>query len=132
LIRFNPRVDDGAAARTYVHAMNRYLITAAAAVVISALFWIDPLFVPLVLLGPIVTGFAAGRRGIAREAAAAWFAAGLLALLSDWAINNEDQLFHLVLALWTAGVTLAVAALHSRADALRNRIPRVHRQATRP
>jgi ABC-type phosphate transport system permease subunit len=112
--------------------MNRYLAVAIAAVVISALFWIDALFVPLVLLGPIVTGIVAARRGIVGEAAVAWFVAGLLALASDWAINNEDQLFHLVMAFWTAGVTLAVAALHSRADAFRHRVPRVHRQATRP
>jgi hypothetical protein len=112
--------------------MNRYLALATAAVVISGLFWIDALFVPLVLLGPIVTGIVAARRGIVRDAAAAWFVAGLLALASDWAINNEDQLFHLVMAFWTAGVTLAVAAVHSRADAFRNRVPRVHRQATRP
>ena len=112
--------------------MKRYLTVTAAGVAISALFWIDPLFVPLVLLGPIVTGVVASRRGVAREAAAAWFIAGLLALASDWAINNEDQLFHLMIGLWGAGVTLAVAALHSRADALRHRIPRIHRQATRP
>jgi peptidoglycan/LPS O-acetylase OafA/YrhL len=110
--------------------MKRYLTVIVAGVAISALFWIDPLFVPLVLVGPIVTGVVASRRGIAREAAAAWFTAGLLALASDWAIYHEDQLFHLVVAVWTAGVTLGVAALHSRADALRNRIPRLHRQAT--
>lgn len=112
--------------------MNRYLAVAIAGVVISALFWIDPLFVPLVLLGPIVTGIVAARRGTAREAAAAWFIAGLLALASDWAINNEDQVFHFVMAMWTAGLTLLIAAVHSRADAFRNRVPRVHRQATRP
>jgi peptidoglycan/LPS O-acetylase OafA/YrhL len=109
--------------------MKRYLTVIVAGVAISALFWIDPLFVPLVLIGPIVTGIVASRRGVAREAAAAWFLAGLLALASDWAINHEDQLFHLGIALWTGGVTLAVAALHSRADALRHRIPRLHRQA---
>lgn len=111
--------------------MNRYLAVILAGVAISALFWIDPLFVPLVLIGPVVTGVMADRRGIVREAAAAWFLAGLLALASDSAINHEDELFHFVMALWTSGVTLAVAALHSRADALRHRIPRVHRQATR-
>jgi hypothetical protein len=132
LIRFNPDADDSARAPAYVRAMNRYLAVAITAVVLAGLFWIDPLFVPLVLLGPIVTGIVASRRGVAREGAAAWFAAGLLALASDWIINNEDQLFHLVMALWTAGLTLGVAALHSRTNAFRNRVPRVHRQATRP
>lgn len=112
--------------------MNRYLTAAIAGVILSGMFWVDPLFVPLALLGPIATGIVADRRGAARPAAFAWLVAGLLALASDWAINNEDQAFHLVMALWTAGLTLSVAALHSRAHALRNRIPRVHRQATGP
>src|SRR5690349_19711350 len=110
--------------------MNRYLKVAVAAVILSGLFWVDALFVPLVLLGPIVTGVVADRRGFVRPAAAAWFLAGLLALASDWAINKEDQLFHLLLAFWTAGLTLVAASVHCRADALRNRISRVHRQAT--
>ena len=111
--------------------MNRNLTVAGAAVVLAALYWIDPLFLPLALLGPIVTGIVASRRGVVREGATVWFLAGLLALASDWAINNEDQLFHLVMACWTAGLTLGVAALHSRAHALRNRISRVHRQTAR-
>lgn len=112
--------------------MNRHLAVALAAVVISGLFWIDALFIPLVLLGPILTGVLADRRGMRREAVLAWFAAGILALLSDWAINDEDQLFHLLMAVWTAGVTLGAASLHSRAHALRNRIPGLHRQTTGP
>lgn len=103
--------------------------------VLAALFWIDVLFVPLVLLGPIVTGVVAGPRGAARPAAAAWFAAGLLTLVIDWVVNNEDQIFHLAMAAWTAGVTLgvgaAVASIRARTlrrRALRNGIPRVHRQ----
>jgi hypothetical protein len=37
--------------------MNRALLRwILAGVVISALFWIDPLFIPLALLGPLVTG----------------------------------------------------------------------------
>ena len=107
------------------------------AVVVSALFWIDPLFVPLVLLGPVATGIVAARHDAVRPAALAWFVAGLLALVSDWVINNEDQLFHLVMAFWTAGLTLAVGAASGRLyartlrrRALRNGISGVHRQAT--
>jgi hypothetical protein len=102
------------------------------ALVIAGLYWIDPLFVPLALLGPIVTGIIAGRRGVGRQVALAWLGAGLIALVSDWAIHNEDQVFHLALSLWTAGVALAAsaiaAAVHSRADGVRNGVPRVHRQ----
>lgn len=92
------------------------------AAVLAGLFWIDPLFIPLALLGPIVTGLVAGPRGKTRLAAASWIAAGLLALVSDWIVNNEDQLFHLGLALFTAGVVLAVGGLTSLA--VRGRSPR--------
>jgi hypothetical protein len=114
LIRFNPSCDDTARCAGQGGGMNRYVAIAIVAVVISALFWVDALFVPLVLLGPIATGVVASRRGVVREAAAAWFLAGILALVSDWAINNEDQLFHVVVAFWTAGVTVALAALARR------------------
>ncbi|HEX6713132.1 MAG TPA: hypothetical protein VF066_07095 [Thermoleophilaceae bacterium] len=97
--------------------MNRHLLVTIGALALTGLFWIDPLFLPLVLLGPVVTGIVASRHGVAREAAAAWFAAGLLALASDWAINDEDQLFHLVMACWTAGLALGVAAPLARRTA---------------
>lgn len=81
------------------------------AVVVAGLYWIDPLFIPLALLGPIVTGAVAGRRGTIGPAALVWFAAGVLGLASDWIVNQEDVGFHLVLAVWTAAVTLAVGSL---------------------
>jgi hypothetical protein len=93
--------------------MNRRTLTViAAAIAIAALAWIDPLFVPLVTLGPLVAGFAAGLYGIdVRSAALPWLAGGLLLLVSDLVINGEDVLFHAVVALFTAALASGTAAL---------------------
>ena len=64
-----------------------------------------PLFM---LAGPLLTGLALGPRW--RIGAAAWFVAGLVALVGDWIVNHEDVLFHLVVAgLWVALVALGGA-----------------------
>jgi hypothetical protein len=53
---------------------------------------------PLFMLGgPLLTGLVLGPRW--RIGAAAWFAAGLVALVGDWIVNHEDVLFHIVVAL---------------------------------
>ena len=84
----------------------RYAI--AGAVVIAALAWIDPLFLPLIALGPIVSGLIAGARGVPpRVLAATWFGAGMLMLVSDLIINHEDAAFHAAVALITAGLAAA-------------------------
>jgi hypothetical protein len=76
--------------------------------VISALFWIDPLFIPLALLGPIVVGAVAGARGFPwLWPATAMVVAGLGAVISDWLVNREDVAFHLVLTV----VMLALASI---------------------
>lgn len=92
-------------------------IVVAAALALSALFWIDALFIPLVVLGPILTGILAGPTRL-KAATAVWALAGFFALLSDWAINDEDQIFHLAVAAITAGLTYAVG---SAANAIRAR-----------
>jgi hypothetical protein len=76
-----------------------------AGLVISALFWIDPLFIPLALLGPIVTGALAAwaGRGL-RLVALMWAVAGIGALVSDFVINQEDVVFHLVLTVVMVGL----------------------------
>jgi hypothetical protein len=84
------------------------LISLAAGLLIAALAWIDPLFIPLVLAGPIVSGVVCATRGVAfRWPAAAWAASGGVMLVSDWIVNNEDQVFHAVLAV----VMVALAGL---------------------
>ena len=75
------------------------------ALVVSTLAWIDLIFIPLVLLGPVVSGAIVGRRGGGRlPLAAAWFLSGIGMLVSDWVLNHEDQAFHLALAFVMAGL----------------------------
>lgn len=97
---------------------RRLTITLAFTVVLAGLFWVDPLYIPLLLLGPVVTGAVAGGRGWVREAAAAWAGACLIALVTDWVLNNEDQLFHLATAVYTsalvAGIGVATRAVGRR------------------
>jgi hypothetical protein len=91
--------------------------------VISALFWIDALFIPLALLGPLVVGAVAGARGLPWQWPAVTFAvAGLGAVVSDWVINQSDVGFHLVLtvvmtALALGGWTASRAIVSRRAGA---------------
>jgi hypothetical protein len=73
--------------------------------VIGAVAWVDVLFLPLVLLGPLLAGAVAGiRHGDRLPLAATWFLAGLVMLASDWVVNNEDRAFHLALAFVLAGL----------------------------
>ena len=97
----------GMVGRTFVSAV-------VVGLCISALFWIDPLFIPLVLLGPPITGVLAGMRRLPLSwIALVWLVAGLGAVISDWLINRSDVVFHAVLTVFVVGLaagawTLAV------------------------
>jgi hypothetical protein len=66
---------------------------------VAQLGWIDPLFIPLVLLGPLVSGAVAAVRGVRyRWVAVLWCSAGLGMTWSDWVVNREDVAFHLALS----------------------------------
>jgi peptidoglycan/LPS O-acetylase OafA/YrhL len=85
--------------------------------VIGAIAWLDPVFIPLVLIGPLVSGFVVGRRGGGlRYVVAAWAIGGLSMLVSDAVANHEDKAFHAALTVvmsalaagaWFAGRSLA-------------------------
>lgn len=69
-------------------------------VIIGALAWIDPIFMPLVLLGPLVWGVVEGRRGRPwRWVLGVWAFAGVTMVVSDWIVNQEDIVFHLALSV---------------------------------
>ena len=96
--------------------MNRLtsnLVAAAlAGQLVGQLGWIDALFIPLVLIGPVVSGAAAAARGL-RYAwiAILWCSAGVAMAWSDYVVNHEDVVFHLALAVvmpLLAGVGFAV------------------------
>jgi hypothetical protein len=100
---------------------RRLWVTAVAlGLVVSALFWIDPIFIPLALAGPLVWGGFAGVQNLP----SLWplvvsLVAGLGAVISDYVINQEDVVFHLALTFtmcalaWSAW---SIAGRLTRAD----------------
>jgi len=73
--------------------------------IVTALFWIDPVFIPLALLGPLLVGAIAGARGEQwLWVAVVWIVAGVGAVVSDYVINQEDVVFHLVLTVIMVGL----------------------------
>ena len=73
--------------------------------IVTALFWIDPLFIPLALLGPLVVGAIAGGRGERwLWVAVVWIVAGVGAVVSDYVVNQEDVGFHIVLTVAMVGL----------------------------
>ncbi|GAA1976819.1 hypothetical protein GCM10009798_42540 [Nocardioides panacihumi] len=102
-----------------MHRITSSLIAAAViGQLVGQLGWIDPLFVPLVLLGPIVTGaVAAGRRIAYLWIAVVWCSAGVAMAWSDWVVNHEDVAFHLALAVLMpllAGIGFGAVRLATR------------------
>jgi hypothetical protein len=76
------------------------LLAAVAGQAVAQLGWLDPLFVPLVLVGPVVTGaVASARRLPVVVVAVLWCSVGLGMAWSDWVVNREDVGFHLALAV---------------------------------
>ena len=89
--------------------MKSLAIALVAGQLVGLLGWVDPLFVPLILLGPTLTGAAvAWQRGPAWFAPVLWASAGLSMLWTDWLVNRENVVFHLGVA--TLAVVLATAA----------------------
>ena len=81
--------------------MNRdWLYAVGGGIVIGALAWVDPIFLPLVLIGPLVTGLVVGLRGgPLLPVTGAWLMGGIIMLVSDAVSNNEDKAFHAVLSV---------------------------------
>lgn len=98
---------------------TKHLVVAAAiGQVVGLLGWIDPLFFPLVLLSPVVTGaVAAARRIPLASVAVLWCSAGINMTWTDWVVNREDVAFHLVLSVFMpllASVGYGVVRLATR------------------
>lgn len=91
-----------------------------AGLVIGALAWIDPLFIPLVLAGPIVTAAVAASRGVRlAPVALAWAIAGVSMIISDWVLNHEDVAFHAVLTIFMPALAAGAGVVTSRLTARR-------------
>ena len=97
--------------------------------VIGSLGWVDPLFIPLALLGPVITGAVAAARGILYAwVAVLWFSGGIAWLWTDWVINNEDQAFHAALSV----VMVVLAGIGFGVVRLAGRVRVGRRQASTP
>jgi hypothetical protein len=102
--------------------MSRLTSNLIAAAVIGQLVgelgWIDPLFIPLVLLGPVVTGAVARARGVSYAwIATLWCSVGINMTWSDWVVNRADVGFHLALSVimpLLAGLGYGVVRLATR------------------
>jgi hypothetical protein len=84
---------------------------------VGLLGWIDPLFIPLVLLAPVISGAVAARRTAYSWIAVLWCSAGLNMVWTDWVVNREDVAFHLVVSVLMpllAGVGYGVVRLATR------------------
>ena len=86
-----------------------------ASIAIGALAWVGPVFIPLITLGPLLSGLIAGAYRVRPSLVAIpWFCGGLLMLVSDLVINHEDVAFHAVVAMVTALLAAGGAALTRR------------------
>lgn len=87
--------------------MSRLVVAAVLGQFVGLLGWIDPLLIPLLLAGPLITGALAATRGLrAAWPTVLWFSAGANMLWTDWVVNHEDVAFHAVVALATAVLAL--------------------------
>ena len=84
----------------------------------------DAVLFPIVIIGPLLTGLVMELRGWPwKLGAAAWATMGLISLVYDWVLYNEDQAFHVALTLWMAA-TVALGALAGRFIRKRRRTSR--------
>lgn len=91
---------------------------------VGLLGWIDPVFFPLALAGPLVTGGVCAALGF-RVAwpAVLWASAGVNMLWTDWLVNREDVVFHAGLAVVMAALATAGWGVVALARRLRRHGP---------
>jgi hypothetical protein len=94
--------------------MSRLWVAFVLGQLVGLLGWVDVLFIPLVLLGPLVVGGFAAAKGLpVTWPAVFWLSAGFNMLWTDWVVNREDVVFHLGVAVVTALLAAAAWAVTS-------------------
>ena len=79
---------------------SRLLYAVLLGQLLAQLGWIDPLFIPLVLAGPLLSGAVLAARAVRFAwVALLWASTGVGMAWADWVVNREDVAFHLALAL---------------------------------
>ena len=89
-----------------MNTRTQILVAVLAGQLVGLLGYVEQVFIPLVLAGPLVVGaLAAARRIPLVTVVVLWLSAGLNMTVMDWVLYREDVAFHLVL-----GVVMAVLA----------------------
>ena len=84
------------------------LAVAAGTLLLVPTAFVDSLFFPVVLAGPPIAGALAASIGLSRAPLVAfWVGFGLGMLVFDWVVNQEDQVFHLVVTVVMTLLALA-------------------------
>ena len=105
---------------------DQVVVAIIAGQLVGLLGYVDPLFIPLVLAGPLVVGgLAAGRSVHLSPVIALWVSAGLNMTVMDWLILREDVLFHLALTVLMS-LLAATGFGVVRAVSRRRRVPVSH------
>jgi hypothetical protein len=98
--------------------MSRLWVAFVLGQLVGLLGWVDALFIPLVLLGPLLVGAVAAAKDLpVTWPIVLWLSAGLNMLWTDWVVNREDVAFHLgvaVVAALLAAAAWAVTSLVTR------------------
>ncbi len=100
-----------------------------AALAIWALHFIPPfdneLWLPTLLLGPVLTGLVMWLRGWPwRLGAVSWALTAVISLFWDWILFNEDKAFHVGLAVLLPALVALGAALGRGITSVRFRVSR--------
>ncbi len=89
-------------------ARTQILVAVLVGQLVGLLGYVEPIFVPLVLAGPLVVGaLTATRRIPLVPVVVLWLSAGLNMTVMDWLLYREDVVFHLGLAVVMAGLAAA-------------------------
>jgi hypothetical protein len=80
---------------------SNLVVAAALGHLAAPVAFIDPLFIPLILLGPIISGaIAATRRTPLRWIATVWISFGLSTIWTRWVfVAHDEVLFHLTITV---------------------------------
>lgn len=89
-------------------ARNQILVAVLIGQVVGLLGYVEQIFIPLVLAGPLVVGaLAAVRRLPLVVVVVLWLSAGFNMTVMDWVLYREDVAFHLVLGAVMAALAAA-------------------------
>ena len=95
-----------------------WLTAGALGLIVTALFWIDPIFIPLALAGPLAWGALAGSQRLPWH----WpvtvsLVAGFGAVITDFVINHEDVVFHLAMTFTLCALAWSAWSISGRLSA---------------